>query len=43
MTVCASIFPNNIFAGMLGFKKRDFFELDEAEQAKAEKPVEVKF
>src|SRR6218665_727268 len=38
-----AIFPNNIFAGMLGFKKRDFFELDEAEQAKAEKPVEVKF
>jgi len=37
------IFPNNVFAGMLGFKKRDFFELDEAEQAQAEKPVDVKF
>jgi LemA protein len=37
------IFPNNIFAGMLGFKKREFFELDAAEQATAEKPVEVKF
>lgn len=38
-----AIFPNNIFAGMLGFAKRDFFELDEAEQAQAEKPVDVKF
>ncbi len=37
------IFPNNIFAGMLGFKKRVFFELDADEQAKADKPVEVKF
>ena len=36
-------FPNNIFANMLGFKEKEFFELDEAEQAKAEKPVEVKF
>jgi len=38
-----AIFPNNVFAGMLGFQKRDFFELDEAEQAQAEKPVDVKF
>ncbi len=37
------LFPNNIFAGMFGFKKKDFFELDEAEQEKAEKPVDVKF
>jgi len=37
------IFPNNIFAGMLGFGKREFFELDETEQAQADKPVEVKF
>lgn len=37
------LFPNNIFAGMLGFKKRDFFELDDTEHAKAEAPVEVKF
>lgn len=38
-----NLFPNNIFAGMLGFAKRDFFELDSEEQAVAEKPVEVKF
>ncbi len=37
------LFPNNIFAGMLGFKERDFFELDEAGQAEAEKPVDVQF
>ncbi len=37
------VFPNNVFAGMLGFTKRDFFELDEAAQEQAEQPVEVKF
>lgn len=37
------LFPNNVFAGMLGFKARDFFELDEAAQAEAEKPVDVQF
>lgn len=35
------VFPTNIFAGMLGFKKREFFEVED--QAAAEKPVEVKF
>lgn len=37
------VFPNNLFAGMFGFAKKDFFELDEAEQEKADKPVDVKF
>jgi LemA protein len=36
-------FPTNIFAGMLGFKIREFFELTEAEQAAASQPVDVKF
>lgn len=36
-------FPTNIFAGMLGFKTRDFFEVDEAEAEAASKPTEVKF
>ena len=36
-------FPSNIFAGMLGFKEREFFELDEAAMAEASKPVDVKF
>ena len=30
-----------MFAGMLGFKKREFFEVED--QAAAENPVEVKF
>jgi len=37
------VFPNNMVAGMFGFKNRDFYELDEAEQKRAEKPVDVKF
>lgn len=37
------LFPNNLFAGMFGFKEREFFELEEAEMAKAEKPTDVKF
>lgn len=36
-------FPTNIFANMLGFKVRVFFEVDEAETAKIAKPTEVKF
>ncbi len=36
-------FPNNLFAGMLGFKVREFFEVDEAEQAVINKPTDVKF
>lgn len=35
------VFPNNVFAGMLGFKKREFFEVEDREVA--EKPVDVKF
>ena len=36
-------FPANVVAGMFGFKNRDFFEVDAAEQAAANKPVDVKF
>src|SRR5881392_477802 len=35
------IFPNNIFASMLGFKEREFFEVED--RAAAEKPVDVQF
>lgn len=35
------VFPNNMFAGMLGFTQRDFFEVED--MASVEKPVEVKF
>ena len=38
------VFPTNIFANMLGFKKdKEFFELDEKAQAAANQPVDVKF
>lgn len=37
------IFPNNLVAGLFGFKSREFFELEETEQKEAEKPVDVKF
>ncbi len=35
------VFPNNLFAGMLGFVKREFFEVED--RAAVEEPVEVKF
>jgi LemA protein len=35
------VFPNNIFAGMLGFKQREFFEVKD--MASVEKPVDVQF
>jgi LemA protein len=35
------VFPNNVFAGMLGFKQREFFEVED--MATVEKPVDVKF
>lgn len=36
-------FPTNVFAGMLNFKSREFFEVEEGEQAAINQPVEVKF
>lgn len=35
------VFPNNIFAGMLGFHQREFFEVED--MASVEKPVDVQF
>ena len=35
------VFPTSLMAGVLGFTKRDFFEVEN--QAEVEKPVEVKF
>ncbi len=34
-------FPSNVIAGMFGFKKREFFEVEDV--ASVEKPVDVKF
>ncbi len=36
------VFPSNIIAGYFSFEKKEFFELDESEQA-AKQPVAVKF
>lgn len=39
-----TVFPTNLFATSLGFTtNREFFELDEAETAAVQKPVEVQF
>jgi LemA protein len=39
-----TVFPTNIFAGMLGFNKdKEFFDVDEAQQANIQNPVDVKF
>lgn len=38
-----ALFPNNVFAGMLGFKEREFYEVDETERETVEKPVDVTF
>lgn len=38
------VFPTNIFANMLGFHTdKEFFEVDEAQEAQIEQPVDVKF
>lgn len=38
------VFPTNIFAGILGFKQdKEFFELDEAQTAAVQNPVDVNF
>jgi len=37
------VFPTSVFAGMLGFNIREFFEVDGAEKAKLDKPTDVSF
>lgn len=38
------VFPTNVFAGMLGFSNdKQFFDVDEAEAAAIQKPVNVQF
>lgn len=36
-------FPNNLIAGMLNFRHRDLFELEEGEKEKVKEPPKVKF
>lgn len=41
LNIKIKVFPTNIFAGMLGFKERDFFEVDD--RAAVEAAPDVKF
>ncbi len=43
LNIKVKTFPNIIFAGALGFKEREFFEVEESEAAAVNKPTEVKF
>ncbi len=43
LNVKIQTFPTNVFAGMLGFKIRDFFEVDAGEAAAVADPVKVDF
>jgi LemA protein len=43
LNVKIQTFPTNIFAGLLGFKQRDFFEVDAGEAAAVAQPVNVDF
>jgi LemA protein len=41
LNIKIQVFPTNIFAGMLGFKSREFYETEDL--ATAQQPVAVKF
>lgn len=43
LNIKVKTFPNILFATPLGFKQREFFEVEEAEAAAVAKPTEVKF
>lgn len=43
LNIKIKVFPNTIFAGMLGFKAREFFDVDESQAAAVQNPTEVKF
>lgn len=37
------VFPNSVFAGLFHFGAKEFFGVDDTEQAQIDKPVDVKF
>jgi len=43
LNIKIKVFPNTIFAGMLGFKEREFFDVDDAQGQAIQNPTEVKF
>ena len=43
LNIKVKTFPTNTFANMLGFKNREFFEVEEAEATAIAQPTDVKF
>jgi LemA protein len=43
LNIKVKVFPTNIFANMLGFTARDFYEVDEAQSAAIAEPTKVSF
>lgn len=43
LNIKVKTFPTNLFAGMLGFKEREFFEVEESQAAKIAEPTAVNF
>lgn len=43
LNIKIKVFPTNLFAGSMGFKEREFFELEEAEMDAVKNPVGVQF
>lgn len=43
LNIKVKTFPTVLFARMLGFSEKEFFELEEAENEAVQKPVDVKF
>lgn len=43
LNIKVKVFPTNIFANMLGFKIREFFEVEDSEKDAIKSPVNVKF
>src|ERR1035437_4116697 len=43
LNIKMQVFPNSLFAKMLGFKQREFFDVDQSQTADVQNPVDVKF
>jgi LemA protein len=43
LNIKIKVFPNTLFVGMLGFKEREFFEVEEGQKAAIQNPTEVSF
>lgn len=43
LNIKIKVFPNTLFASSLGFKEREFFDVDDAQAAAIQSPTEVKF